>query len=54
MYSELQNLLYDDPMWIIAAQEGLVMAYGTWVEGFVMNPIWPRPSLKFALMDKGC
>lgn len=54
MYSELQNLLYDDPMWIIAAQEGLVMAHGNWVEGFVMNPIWPRPSLKFALMDKSC
>ena len=54
MYSELQNLLYEDPMWIIAAQEGLVMAHGNWVEGFVMNPIWPRPSLKFALMDKSC
>ncbi len=54
MYSELQNLLFDDPMWIIAAQEGLVMAHGSWVEGFIMNPIWPRPSLKFALLDKSC
>ena len=51
-YAELQRILYEDPMWIIAAQEGLVMAHGDWVEGFVMNPLWPRPSLKFALMGK--
>jgi peptide/nickel transport system substrate-binding protein len=52
MYSELQKLLFDDPMWIIAAQEGVVMAYRDWVKGFVMQPLWPRPSLKFALFDK--
>jgi peptide/nickel transport system substrate-binding protein len=51
-YSELQRLLYDDPMWIIAAQEGVTMAHRDWVKGFVMNPLWPRPSLKFALMSK--
>ena len=51
-YSELQRLLYDDPMWIIAAQEGVTMAHRDWVKGFVMNPLWPRPSLKFALMGK--
>ncbi|HSK23385.1 MAG TPA: ABC transporter substrate-binding protein [Egicoccus sp.] len=51
-YAELQELLYEDPMWLIAAQEGLVMAHGDWVDGFVMNPLWPRPSLKFALLDK--
>jgi peptide/nickel transport system substrate-binding protein len=51
-YSELQRLLYDDPMWIIAAQEGVTMAHRDWVQGFVMNPLWPRPSLKFALMSK--
>ena len=51
-YSELQELLYEDPMWVIAAQEGLVMAHGDWVQGFTMNPLWPRPSLKFALMSK--
>ena len=52
LYSELQQLLYDDPMWIIAAQEGVVMAYRDWLKGFVMQPLWPRPSLKFALFDK--
>ena len=51
-YAELQRLLYDDPMWIIAAQEGVTMAHREWVKGFVMNPLWPRPSLKFALMSK--
>jgi peptide/nickel transport system substrate-binding protein len=51
-YAELQKLLFDDPMWIIGAQEGVTMAHRDWVKGFVMNPLWPRPSLKFALMDK--
>jgi peptide/nickel transport system substrate-binding protein len=52
IYAELQRLLYDDPMWIIPAQEGVVMAYRDWLKGFVMQPLWPRPSLKFALFDK--
>jgi peptide/nickel transport system substrate-binding protein len=52
IYAELQRLLYDDPMWIICAQEGVTMAHREWIKGFVMNPLWPRPSLKFALMDK--
>jgi len=53
LYSELQFVLFDDPMWLIAAQEGVVSARRDWVSGFVSNPLWPRPSLKFALMDKG-
>ena len=52
IYADLQRLLYDDPMWIIPAQEGVVMAYRDWLKGFVMQPLWPRPSLKFALFDK--
>ena len=40
-------------MWLIAAQEGVVMARRDWVQNFTTNPLWPRPSLKFALMDKG-
>ena len=52
LYSELQTMLYDDPMWIIGAQEGVVMAHRDWVKGFAMQPLWPRPSLKFALFDK--
>jgi len=52
IYSELQFLLYDEPMWLIAAQEGVVMAHRSWVQNFTTNPLWPRPSLKFALMGK--
>ena len=51
-YSELQKLLYDDPMWLIGAQEGVVMAHRDWLKGFAMQPLWPRPSLKFSLFDK--
>lgn len=52
IYSELQFLLYDDPMWLIAGQEGVVAAYRSWVKGWQTNPLWPRPSIKFALLDK--
>ncbi|MDG2404626.1 MAG: ABC transporter substrate-binding protein, partial [Paracoccaceae bacterium] len=52
LYSEIQAVLYDDPMWIIGAQEGVVMAHRSWLKGFAMQPLWPRPSLKFALFYK--
>jgi peptide/nickel transport system substrate-binding protein len=52
LYAELQRLAYDDPMWIIGAQEGVVMAYRDHVKGFQMQPLWPRPGLKFQLFDK--
>ncbi len=52
MYSELQKMLFDDPMWLITAQEGVTMAYREWVTGFVHNPLWPRPSLRFSYLDK--
>ena len=52
LYSELQTLLYEDPMWLIGAQEGVVSAHRDWLKGFAMQPLWPRPSLKFAFFDK--
>jgi peptide/nickel transport system substrate-binding protein len=52
IYAELQRLLYEDPMWLITAQEGIANAHRDWVEGFVLNPLWPRPNVKFALFDK--
>lgn len=52
IYSEIQFLLYDDPMWLIAGQEGVVAAYRDWLVGWESNPLWPRPSLKFSLIDK--
>jgi peptide/nickel transport system substrate-binding protein len=52
MYSELQTLLYEDPMWIIAAQEGVANAHRTWVQNFSINTLWPRPNMKFGIFDK--
>ncbi|CAM8656728.1 DdpA ABC-type dipeptide transport system, periplasmic component [Paracoccaceae bacterium] len=52
IYAELQRLSFEDPMWVIGAQEGIVMAYRDYVQGFAMQPLWPRPSLKFAIFDK--
>jgi len=52
IYGELQTILFDDPMWLIVAQEGVLMAYRDWTDGFVMQPLWPRPSLKFQFFDK--
>ena len=52
LYAELAPMLFEDPMWIIAGNEVALNAHRTWVEGFVMNPLWPRPSVKFAYYDK--
>lgn len=52
IYADLQRLLYEDPMWLIGAQEGVTLAHRTWVQDFQMQPLWPRPSLKFALLGK--
>ena len=52
LYSELQTVLFDEPMWLIAGQEGVVAAYRTDAQGWVSNPLWPRPSLKFQFMSK--
>lgn len=52
MYSELQNLLFEDPMWIIAAQEGVAVAHRDHVQGFVHNPLWPRPNVRWNYFDK--
>ncbi len=52
LYAQLQRLAFDDPMWLIGAQEGVVMAYRDHIQGFVMQPLWPRPGLRFALFDK--
>ncbi len=52
IYQELTQLLFDDPMWVIPGNEKALMAHRSWVQNFTMNPLWPRPSLKFALFDK--
>jgi peptide/nickel transport system substrate-binding protein len=52
IYQELANLLYEDPVWLIPGNERALMAHRSWVQNFEMNPLWPRPSLKFAYLDK--
>jgi peptide/nickel transport system substrate-binding protein len=52
IYGQLADLLFEDPMWILAGNEVALNAHRDWVQNFVMNPLWPRPSLKFALLDK--
>ncbi|MDH3500056.1 MAG: ABC transporter substrate-binding protein [Acidimicrobiia bacterium] len=52
IYQELTQLLFDDPMWVLAGNERALMAHRDWVQNFQMNPLWPRPSLKFALFNK--
>jgi len=50
--SEIQNVLYEEAMWIMPANEGAPTARGDWVTGHVENPMWPRPSQYWALYDK--
>lgn len=52
IYQELTQLLYDDPVWLIPGNERALMAHRSWIENFEMNPLWPRPSIKFAYFDK--
>jgi peptide/nickel transport system substrate-binding protein len=52
IYGQLGELLFEDPMWILAGNEVALNAHRDWVQNFVMNPLWPRPGLKFALFDK--
>ena len=47
IYAELQKLLYEDPMWVYAAQEGLAFPYRTWLEGFTVNPLWRGPHYEY-------
>ena len=52
LISEIQNVLYEEAMWIMPANEGAPSAYGDWVTGHVENPMWPRPSQYWAIYDK--
>lgn len=50
IYHELLTLLYEDPMWIWAADEQNVQIYQCWVQKFVYNPLWVMP--RWAFYDK--
>lgn len=47
IYSELQQLLYEDPMWVYAAQEGLAYPYRDWLQDFTVNPLWRGPHYEY-------
>lgn len=47
IYAELQQLLYEDPMWVYAAQEGLAYPYRSWLTDFVVNPLWRGPHYEY-------
>ena len=53
LYSNLQNVLYEEAMWIFPAQEAAVLAYRDWLTGVTVNPMWPRPALRYSLYGKG-
>ena len=53
IYAELQAIMYDEAPSILPAQENAVLAYRDWLNDVVANPMWPRPSLRFNLYDKG-
>jgi peptide/nickel transport system substrate-binding protein len=50
--SEIQQVLYEEAMWIMPANEGAPSASGEWVQNHIENPMWPRPSQYWALYDK--
>jgi peptide/nickel transport system substrate-binding protein len=47
IYAELQTLLHEDPMWVYAAQEGLAYPYRSWLEDFIVNPLWRGPHYEY-------
>jgi peptide/nickel transport system substrate-binding protein len=53
LYNELQQVLFDEAMWIFTAQESAVLAYRDWLTGVTVNPMWPRPALRYSLYGKG-
>jgi peptide/nickel transport system substrate-binding protein len=52
IFSEIQQVLYEEAMWIMPANEGAPSASGDWVTGHVENPMWARPSQYWALYGK--
>lgn len=53
IYSELQELMYEEAPSILPAQENIVLAYRDWLDDVVANPMWPRPGLRYSLYSKG-
>jgi peptide/nickel transport system substrate-binding protein len=52
LYAELQQVVYEEAPSIFPAQEAAVLAYREWLNGVVVNPMWPRPALRWSLYGK--
>jgi peptide/nickel transport system substrate-binding protein len=47
LYGEALQMIYDDPMWLWAADEKNVQIFQCWVQDFVYNPLWIMPRWVF-------
>jgi peptide/nickel transport system substrate-binding protein len=52
LYAELQQVVYEEAPSLFPAQEAAVLAYREWLNGVVVNPMWPRPALRYSLYGK--
>jgi peptide/nickel transport system substrate-binding protein len=53
LYSELQQVMFEEAPSILPAQENVILAYREWLQGVIANPMWPRPGLRYSLYSKG-
>lgn len=53
LYSELQARIMDEAPSIIPANENIILAYRDWLSDVFGNPMWPRPGLRWSLIEKG-
>jgi ABC-type transport system substrate-binding protein len=53
LYSELQQVMFEEAPSILPAQENVILAYRDWLQGVIANPMWPRPGLRYSLYSKG-
>jgi peptide/nickel transport system substrate-binding protein len=53
LYSELQQVMFEEAPSILPAQENVILAYRDWLHGVIANPMWPRPGLRYSLYSKG-
>jgi peptide/nickel transport system substrate-binding protein len=50
LYGDLQQRVFDDPMWMWLGEESNLQMYRCWINNFEFNPLWTVPRLH--LLDK--
>jgi peptide/nickel transport system substrate-binding protein len=53
LYKELQARIFEEAPSIIPANENIILAYRDWLSDVFGNPMWPRPGLRWSLIQKG-